>query len=43
MDQHETSLELPITGMTCASCVARNEKALRKLEGVSEADVNFAT
>ena len=43
MDQHETSLDLPITGMTCASCVARNEKALRKLEGVSEANVNFAT
>jgi P-type Cu+ transporter len=43
MDQHETSLELPITGMTCASCVARNEKALRKLDGVSEANVNFAT
>ena len=43
MDRHETSLELPITGMTCASCVARNEKALRKLQGVSEANVNFAT
>ena len=43
MSQHETSVDLPITGMTCASCVARNERALRKLEGVSEANVNFAT
>jgi P-type Cu+ transporter len=43
MSQHETSLELPITGMTCAACVVRNEKALRKVEGVSEANVNFAT
>jgi Cu+-exporting ATPase len=43
MSQHETSLDLPITGMTCASCVVRNEKALRKLAGVSEASVNFAT
>jgi Cu+-exporting ATPase len=43
MSQHETSVELPITGMTCASCVARNERALRKLDGVSAANVNFAT
>ena len=43
MPDEKTTLELPITGMTCASCVARNEKALRKLEGVDEADVNFAT
>ncbi len=43
MSEHETSLELPITGMTCAACVVRNEKALRKLEGVAEANVNFAT
>ncbi len=38
-----THLELEITGMTCASCVARNERVLRKLEGVEEANVNFAT
>ena len=38
-----TTIELPITGMTCASCVARNEKVLRKLPGVDEASVNFAT
>jgi len=35
-------LELPITGMTCASCAARVEKKLNKLEGV-EASVNYAT
>lgn len=35
-------LELPIEGMTCASCAVRIEKKLNKLEGV-EAAVNFAT
>jgi P-type Cu+ transporter len=35
-------LELPITGMTCASCAMRVEKRLNKLEGV-EASVNYAT
>ena len=34
---------LPIQGMTCASCVRRVEKALGKVEGVSEASVNLAT
>ena len=43
MTDDRTTLELPITGMTCASCVARNERALRKLDGVEEASVNFAT
>ena len=36
-------LELPITGMTCASCVTRVEKALRKAPGVLAASVNLAT
>ncbi|GAB4202227.1 MAG: heavy metal translocating P-type ATPase [Roseiflexaceae bacterium] len=36
-------LELPITGMTCASCVTRVEKALRKVPGVLSASVNLAT
>jgi Cu+-exporting ATPase len=36
-------LELPITGMTCASCSTRVEKALRKTSGVLEANVNLAT
>ena len=34
---------LPIEGMTCASCVARVERALQKLPGVAEASVNLAT
>ena len=34
---------LDIGGMTCASCVGRVEKALRKLPGVTDAQVNLAT
>jgi Cu+-exporting ATPase len=37
-----TRLELPIEGMTCASCAMRIEKRLNKLEGVA-ATVNYAT
>ncbi|HKJ10293.1 MAG TPA: heavy metal translocating P-type ATPase, partial [Gammaproteobacteria bacterium] len=37
------TIELGIEGMTCASCSARVERALRKLAGVSEASVNLAT
>ena len=37
------SLEIAVTGMTCASCVARVEKALAKVPGVESASVNFAT
>ncbi|WP_416222141.1 heavy metal translocating P-type ATPase [Sphaerotilus sp.] len=33
---------LPIDGMTCASCVTRVEKALKKVPGVVEAEVNLA-
>ncbi|MEM4724640.1 MAG: copper ion binding protein, partial [Candidatus Hadarchaeum sp.] len=34
---------LPIRGMTCASCAAHVEEALKEIEGVSEASVNLAT
>ncbi|WP_137894682.1 heavy metal translocating P-type ATPase [Ramlibacter sp. 2FC] len=37
------SLDLGIGGMTCASCVTRVEKALRKVPGVQDASVNLAT
>jgi Cu+-exporting ATPase len=35
-------VDLPITGMSCASCAARIEKGLSDVEGVSRATVNFA-
>ena len=37
------SLDLGISGMTCASCVGRVERALRKVPGVQDASVNLAT
>ena len=47
-DAHRTarrrraSVELEIGGMTCASCAARIEKKLNRLDGVT-ATVNYAT
>jgi Cu+-exporting ATPase len=37
------TVTLDIQGMTCASCVTRVEKILRKVPGVTEASVNLAT
>ena len=39
----EQNVQLLIEGMTCASCVARVEKALKKVPGVLSAEVNLAT
>ncbi|MCZ2094804.1 MAG: heavy metal translocating P-type ATPase, partial [Anaerolineae bacterium] len=36
-------IDLPVTGMTCASCARTVERTLKKTEGVGEATVNFAT
>lgn len=36
-------VEIPITGMSCASCAARVEKALSAAPGVSDASLNFAS
>lgn len=38
-----TQIDIGVGGMTCASCVARVEKALRKQPGVTDASVNLAT
>ena len=38
-----TSVDIGIGGMTCASCVARVERALKRVPGVQEATVNLAT
>ena len=35
--------ELAIAGMTCASCIARVERALKAVPGVTGAAVNLAT
>lgn len=40
LEQEQTTLQ--ITGMTCAACANRIEKGLKKIEGVTEANVNFA-
>lgn len=42
MDTPHT-LDIAIGGMTCASCVARVERALRQVPGVQDATVNLAT
>ncbi|ALJ37730.1 copper-translocating P-type ATPase [Azospirillum brasilense] len=38
-----TDLDIGISGMTCASCVGRVEKALSRLPGVTGVSVNLAT
>src|SRR3972149_1071534 len=43
MAENVNHLTLPITGMTCANCVATVEHGLRKLEGVVQPPANLAT
>src|SRR5215207_9869722 len=46
MDHSTTApdtLDLGVSGMTCASCVSRVERALKKVPGVTDATVNLAT
>ena len=35
-------VDLPVAGMTCASCVRRVERAVGRVEGVTRGDVNLA-
>src|SRR6266496_6407973 len=42
-DAAESRTTLALEGMTCASCAMRIEKGLKKLPGVKDASVNFAT
>src|SRR5688500_6031915 len=44
--QHQEQFKeilLPISGMTCAACSNAVERALKKLDGVKEVSVNFAS
>ncbi len=43
MTAPNATLDLGVDGMTCASCVMRVEKALKKVPGVQAATVNLAT
>jgi Cu+-exporting ATPase len=36
-------ITLPITGMTCANCVATVERNIKKLDGIEKANVNLTT
>ena len=41
-DRNLVRIDLPITGMSCASCSLKIEKGLARMDGVSKASVNFA-
>ena len=43
INSETVQLDIGIEGMTCASCVARVERALKKVPGVEQATVNLAT
>ncbi len=43
METKIQTLTLPVEGMTCASCVARVEKVLTRIDGVENTTVNLAT
>ena len=43
MDEATRQITLPITGMTCANCVATIERNLKRLDGVTQAAVNLAS
>jgi Cu+-exporting ATPase len=42
-DVPQARVDLPITGMTCTNCANTVQRALRKVDGVVEANVNYAS
>jgi Cu+-exporting ATPase len=38
-----STIQLPVTGISCAACVSNIEQSLRSLDGVLSASVNFGT
>ena len=42
-DQAPQQHDLPVEGMTCGSCAARVQRILTRQDGVTRADVNYAT
>ncbi len=42
-EEKKSQVTIPISGMTCASCVSRVEKALQSIDGVANASVNLTT
>jgi len=38
----DQKVTLPITGMTCANCAMNIERTVKKLNGIKDANVNFA-
>ena len=43
LNQESKLISAPVEGMTCASCVARVEKSISKIEGIINVSVNLAT
>ncbi|MCK5419564.1 MAG: heavy-metal-associated domain-containing protein, partial [Desulfobacterales bacterium] len=38
----DDKITLPVAGMTCANCAMNIERTVKKLNGISDAQVNFA-
>lgn len=43
MSTNEQQITLPVVGMTCANCVLSVERNAKKVEGITDATVNFAS
>ncbi|OQX27189.1 MAG: cation-transporting ATPase PacS [Desulfobacteraceae bacterium IS3] len=39
----QQKITLPVTGMTCANCASNIERSIKKLKGVAQVNVNFAS